>query len=77
MGDSEIIAYLKDFDNETKNLKLELMKICWFMRGGMAWQESLNLSPDERDHSVTVGKRKHGNYQEKRSTFLLDRYIIL
>ena len=24
------------------------MKICWFMRGGMAWQESLNLSPDER-----------------------------
>jgi len=24
------------------------MKICWFMRGGMAWQEALNLSPDER-----------------------------
>ena len=48
MGDSEIVSYLKDFDNETKNLKLELMKICWFMRGGMAWQESLNLSPDER-----------------------------
>jgi len=48
MGNSDIISYLKDFDNETKNLKLELMKICWFMRGGMAWQESLNLSPDER-----------------------------
>jgi len=48
MGDSDIVAYLKDFDNETKNLKLELMKICWFMRGGMAWQEALNLSPDER-----------------------------
>jgi len=24
------------------------MKICWYMRGGMSWQESLNLSPDER-----------------------------
>ena len=48
MGDSEIVAYLKDFDNETKNLKLELMKICWFMRGGMSWNESLILSPDER-----------------------------
>jgi hypothetical protein len=48
MGDSEIVAYLKDFDNETKNLKLELMKICWFMRGGMSWQEALSLSPDER-----------------------------
>jgi len=48
MGDSEIVAYLKDFDNETKNLKLELMKICWFMRGGMSWNEALVLSPDER-----------------------------
>ena len=48
MGDSDIISYLKDFDNDTKNLKLELMKICWFMRGGMSWNESLVLSPDER-----------------------------
>ena len=48
MGDSEIVAYLKDFDNETKNLKLELMKICWFLRGGMSWNEALVLSPDER-----------------------------
>lgn len=48
MGDSEIVAHLKDFDNQTKNLKLEIMKICWFMRGGMSWSEALNLSPDER-----------------------------
>ena len=48
MGDSEIVSHLKDFDNEAKNLKLELMKICWFMRGGMSWNEELNLSPDER-----------------------------
>lgn len=48
MGDSDIISYLKNFDNEVKNLKLEIMKICWFMRGGMNWQEALNLSPDER-----------------------------
>ena len=48
MGDSEIVSYLKDFDSQSKNLKLELMKICWFMRGGMSWNEALNLSPDER-----------------------------
>ena len=48
MGDSDVIAYLKDFDNQTKNLKLELMKLCWFMRGGMSWNEALVLSPDER-----------------------------
>jgi hypothetical protein len=49
MGDSDIIAYLKDFDSQVKNLKLELMKVCWFMRGGMSWNESLILSPDERE----------------------------
>jgi hypothetical protein len=48
MGDSEIVSYLKDFDNQTKNLKLETMKVCWFMRGGISWQEALNLSPEER-----------------------------
>jgi hypothetical protein len=48
MGDSEIVSYLKDFDNEVKNLKLETMKVCWFMRGGITWQEALNLSPEER-----------------------------
>ena len=48
MGDSEIVSYLKDLENESKNLKLELMKVCWFMRGGVTWQEALNLSQDER-----------------------------
>jgi len=42
------VKYIKDLESDTKNLKMELMKICWYMRGGMTWQESLNLSPDER-----------------------------
>jgi len=48
MGDSEIVSYLKDYDSQTKNLKLEIMKLCWFMRGGITWQEALCLSPEER-----------------------------
>ena len=49
MGDSDIVKYLKDFDSEIKNLKLDLMKVCWFMRGGVTWQEALYLSRDERE----------------------------
>ena len=49
MGDSDIVKYLKDFDSDIKNLKLDLMKVCWFMRGGVTWQEALNLSRDERE----------------------------
>ena len=42
------MQYLKDFESESKNLKLELFKVCWFMRGGVTWQEALHLSPEER-----------------------------
>lgn len=56
MGDSDIVKHLKDFDSQGKNLKLELMKICWFMRGGMGWQEALNLSPDERTIAAQLVK---------------------
>ncbi len=56
MGDSDIVKHLKDFDSQAKNLKLELMKICWFMRGGMSWQEALNLSPDERTIAAQLVK---------------------
>lgn len=49
MGDSDIIKYLKDFESQAKNLKLEIMKVCWFLRGGMSWNEALILSPDERE----------------------------
>ena len=56
MGDSEIVAYLKDFDSQVKNLKLEIMKICWFLRGGMSWNEALNLSPDERSIAAQLVK---------------------
>jgi len=42
------VTYLKDFESQSKNVKMELMKMCWYMRGGLTWQEALNLSPDER-----------------------------
>ena len=56
MGDSEIVSYLKDYDSQTKNLKLEIMKLCWFMRGGITWQEALDLSPEERSVATQLVK---------------------
>ena len=29
-------------------MKMDLLKICWYMRGSVTYQEALNLSPDER-----------------------------
>ncbi len=55
-SDSDIIAYLKDFENEIKNLKLQLMKICWYMRGGVTWGEVMTFAPADRAIANTLIK---------------------
>ena len=35
-------------DADVKNLKHELLKICWYMRGGVTYSEASSMSPEER-----------------------------
>ena len=56
LADSDILAYLKEMESENKNLKHELLKICWFMRGGVSYQEALNMSIDERKIVANIVK---------------------
>jgi hypothetical protein len=49
LSESDLIKYLKDLENECKNIKHELFKICWYMRGGVTYQEALALSPSDRE----------------------------
>ena len=35
-------------ENEIKNLKHELLKICWYMRGGVTYHEALDMRFTER-----------------------------
>ena len=65
MGDSEIVSHLKNFDNEAKNLKLELMKICWFMRGGVTYDEANTMSPQERE---IIGQLVKDNMETTKKT---------
>lgn len=48
LTESDIMKYLKDLENETKALKHELFKICWFMRGGVTYQEALEMGYEDR-----------------------------
>ena len=48
MGDYDIVNYLKDLESQSKNLKMELLRACWYMRGGVTLQEAYHMSPDER-----------------------------
>lgn len=48
--DAESIDKLiKSFDKDTKALKDELLRMCWFMRGGLSYSEAHLLTIQERE----------------------------
>ena len=47
--DQEIVEYLNSLDKESKAIKKDLLKMCWYMRGGLTYEEAFNLSGQERD----------------------------
>jgi len=55
-SDSDIVTTLKDMEKSQKELKHELMKICWYMRGGLTYSEASALSPTEREIIAQVVK---------------------
>ena len=58
-------SHLKEFDSQTKNLKMELMKICWYMRGGVTYDEANTMSPQERE---IIGKLVKENMETTKKT---------
>lgn len=48
MGLDEILKYVDALDLESKDLKTDLLKICWFMRGGVTVDDVYSMSYDER-----------------------------
>ena len=44
----EIHNLAKRFEKETREIKKDVMKMCWYMRG-LSFSEGMNLSADERE----------------------------
>ncbi len=44
----EILQVSKDLDKEAREIKKDVLKMCWFMRG-LSYAEGMTLSWDERD----------------------------
>ena len=48
-----IVKLVEGYDKEVKGIREDLLKMCWYMRGGITYEESINLSAAERE---TIGK---------------------
>ncbi len=44
----EILQISKDLDKEAREIKKDVLKMCWFMRG-LSYAEGMTLSWEERD----------------------------
>ncbi len=36
-------------EKETRNIRQEVLKLCWYMRGGITYDEAMQLGQVERD----------------------------
>ena len=48
LTNEEIVELIKSYDDESKALKTELLRMCWFMRGGLSYEDLYTLSYEER-----------------------------
>lgn len=44
-----IVALVDRMEKDTKSIKKEILKLCWFMRGGITYEEAMQLGFQERD----------------------------
>jgi hypothetical protein len=44
----QVVQYLESLDKETKAVKREALRFCWYMRGGLSYEEAIMLSQTER-----------------------------
>jgi len=49
LGNDEIVAMINQFDKDSKALKEEALRFCWYMRGGLSYDDVFMLSANERD----------------------------
>jgi len=50
---------------QSKELRHELLKICWYMRGGVTYSEASAMSPTERE---LIGKLVKENLETTKKT---------
>jgi len=50
MPADSIASYISKMEKEAKALKSEAMKLSWFMRGGLSYDDAMMLSVSEREN---------------------------
>jgi hypothetical protein len=56
LSTDEIVSLIDQYEKESRALKSECLKFCWYMRGGLTYDEAIMLSQTERAIVVDIIK---------------------
>jgi len=51
-----VIREIDIMEREAQQIRSESLKMCWFMRGGLTYNEAMNISPQEREIIASIVK---------------------
>lgn len=63
----DILGIMDQYDREKKNIKHELYKMCWYMRGSVSVDEAYTMSVEDRE---IIGKIIAENLETTKNTNL-------
>jgi len=43
------MALVEDYERQVRSIKQNILKMCWFMRGGVTYSELMEMSVQERN----------------------------
>lgn len=67
LSNEKIIQMIESMERETKAIKSDVMQMVWFMRGGVTYQQAMDMGQEEK---VIVGKLVKSNMETTKTSGL-------
>ena len=48
LNTEEILGLVKSYENQVKQIKDEILRLCWYMRGGINYNDAMMMSVEDR-----------------------------
>ena len=67
LNDEDIVDLLKKYERDSKAIKEETLRLCWYMRGAISYDDAMLLSEEERS---IIGKIIEDNMETTKKSGL-------
>ena len=67
LNTEEILGLVKSYENQVKQIKDEILRLCWYMRGGDNYNDAMMMSVEDRQ---IIGKIVTDNLETSKKSGL-------